>query len=772
MKKLYITLLLSFLFVGMSSAQRTLPWKKRIKMAQNFEKAGDYYQAAVYYEGVYAEKKDKEEYTYQAGHCYYLLRDYANTVKCLEPVKDKNDVYDKPGYKYALALKQTGKADKAKVAFDKFIKSYPSDKPDYKNLKEACENEIKGCDFAKKTKEYTNEAVSVELLDAKVNSNKTEFAPIPFNDNVIYFSSSSTGAAKIYRSQKTGDTWSRPQVPEIFEGKMEKPHFGNGTFTEDNERFYFTQCDLPDGKPRCMLYVMTKVSDTEWSDPILLPDYINEEDANTTHPFVVTSDEKEILYFVSDREGGRGGLDIWFTTRTVGSQGNNFTLPKNLGRNINTIGDEITPFYNKAEGTLHFSSSGRVSAGGLDIFKSKGEKLQWEVAQNMGFPINSAADDLYYTVSEAHGGGYFVSNRVLAPKKIATTDDDIFYFGESKIVVTISGAITDAEFPNNGPLTDVNIKLFNEDELVEERMLSIAEYRFKLAPKKEYSVEISKDGYKVASFDINTKDFEYSEDVVKDISLEKPTEEVDPPVATSTEDIDWDAVKAKIVPPEYDSRDNPYSFPDEPFDPITGDEYTGPYLEIYNEIKNDVVDLSPDGKIYYDGPDGELLPYMGDTFAEETPEDPVEEDPIEEDPVVIDSDPVEEIYPTDDNADEGTVYKIQVAAVRRFKSYKYEDLESVGQLTFEDIHDGIQRVMVVPNELTEEGLEGFKSKGEALNVLSYIMNNTRFENAFVIKIVDGERVGEGFRGWDEEENDSDSSSEEDDSTINEDYEGF
>lgn len=724
-------------------AQKSLPWRKRLKMAQDYEKAGDYYQAAVYYEGVFSEKPDKPEYLYQAGNCYYLLRDYQNAIKTLEKVKDQNDDFDKPGYKYALALKQTGQPDKAKSAFRAFIQSYSSDNEDYGAFKVICENEIKGCDFVADKEEHSNPAVKVSLMDAKINTNKTEFAPIPFGTDGLYFSSSFSGAAKVYRSQRNGDNWIRPQVPPIFEGKMERPHFGNGTFTEDNERFYFTQCNVNNNKPACAIYVMTKISEDEWSEPVILPNYINEEGANTTHPHVITVDDKEILYFVSNREGGRGGLDIWFTTRMVGSSGNNYTLPKNLGRNINTTRDEITPHYDKAEGTLYFSTNGRVTAGGLDIFKSKGSKLQWEVAQNLGFPLNSVADDLYYVVSEAHGGGYFVSNRLLPPNRMTTTDDDIFYFGEEKIVVTISGAITDANNPDQGNLEEVNIKLFNEDELIEDRMSSTGDYRFKLAPRQQYTIEISKEGYNVASFDVNTAEFTRSEDVIKDITLEMPGE----PTTT----VDWDEIKASIVPPEYDSRDNPYTFPSEPIDPATGEEYTGPYLEMYNEIKTDVADLSESSKVYYDGPGGDLLPYMGDLVQNENfPDDldPTEEDPYEEPPVAP-------IYPTTEDAPEGVVYVIQVAAVRRYKSYKYEGLNELGKLTFENIDGGIRRVMVVPYEETEDGLEGFKSKGEALNTLSHIMNNTRFSNAFVIKVVDGERVGDGFRGWDAEEEEDD-----------------
>ncbi len=596
--------------------------------------------------------------------------------------------------------------------------------------------------------EHQNDGITVALLDAKINTNRTEFAPIPFGTDVLYFSSSFSGTAKVYHSKRQNERWSRPQVPTIFEGKMERPHFGNGTFTEDAERFYFTQCEVNGGNPSCALYVMNKVSDDEWSTPVLLPNYINEEGANTTHPCVVTVDDKEILYFVSNREGGRGGLDIWFTTRTVGSAGNNFTLPKNLGRNINTPGDEITPHYDKAEGVLYFSSTGRISAGGLDIFKSKGTKLQWEVAQNLGFPINSAADDLYYVVSEAHGGGYFVSNRLLAPNKTATTDDDIFYFGEEKIVVTISGDVTDANYPDDGNLEEVTLKLFDEEELVEKRISSTGEYRFKLAPKKMYTVEISKEGYNVASFDVNTGDFERSEDVIKNVALEVPQPDIVP--------VDWETIKLAIVPPQYNSRDNPYTLPSEPFDPTTGEEYLGPYLEMYEEIKRDVADLSETGQLYYDGAGGELLPYMGEV-------DYVDVDP----PTKPETKPIDNVYEPDVPAPPGTVYVIQVAAVRRYKAYKYENLKDIGRLLFENIEDDIRRVMVVPEDQAEEGLDGFKTKAEALNTLSYVMNNTRFENAFVIKVVDGERVGEGFRGWDEEEGDI-----EEGESIKDDYDGF
>lgn len=759
MKKHYWILLLTLGVAFSATAQKKMPWKKRVKLAAEYEKSGDFNSAAVTYESIFAEKPDKEEYIYKAGNCYYLIRDYANAVKCLENVKTKNEDYDKPGYKYAICLKQSSQPEKAKIAFDEFIRAYKGEDKDV--LKDLVETEIKGCNFALKAKEFTSESISLQHLDANINTDKTEFAPIPFNNDVLYFSSTVSGVAKIYRTQQKGDKWAHRQTPSIFTGKMESPHFGNGAFTPDGKRFYFTQCGLEEGsKPKCAIYLMEE-KDGEWSKPVRLPDYVNADGSNTTHPYVTVIEDKEVLYFSSDREGGKGGLDLWYCTRTTESRGNNFTLPKNLGLNINTAGDEITPYYHNASEELYFSSNGRVSAGGLDIFKSKGSKMKWEVAQNLGFPTNSSADDLYYIISESHGGGYLVSNRVFDPNKVSTTNDDIFYFGESRIIVTIKGAVTAVDTQNE-PLTDVNVKLFElvggEEELVEDRMLAVADYKFTLKPKTKYLVELSKPNsdYLVASYEVNTNNFTKTETVTKDIELQLPAENPDP-----VEETDWAAIRARIVPPEYDNRDNPYTMPTEPIDPITEEEYTGDYLTMYNDIMNEVGELSPSNQVYYDTDGESLLPFMGEVIANNDP-DP-EPDPIIEDPV-------DDTYTEVEDAPEGVVYKVQVSAVRKFREYKYEDLTNAGKLDFEQIDGGLTRVLIVPEDGSDNG---YKSKGRALNVLEYVINNTRFERAFVIAYRNGERVGEGFRGMDEDDGLGEDKTEEGtDTGVEDDYDGF
>ncbi|MCH2021796.1 MAG: hypothetical protein MK207_04890, partial [Saprospiraceae bacterium] len=145
------------------------------------------------------------------------------------------------------------------------------------------------------------------------------------------------------------------------------------------------------------------------------------------------------------------------------------------------------------------------------------------------------------------------------------------------------------------------------------------------------------------------------------------------------------------------------------------------------------------------------------TSEDTSTDDPVSKDGVEsttsDDEEMLDSiveDDVNILYDTVDLAPEGAAYIIQVSAVRKYQSHKYKRLLNYGKLTFEDIDDGIKRVMIVPEALTDEGLEGYKSKRQALSVLSSVISKTRFETAFVIKIVNGERIGEGFRTLEEE----------------------
>src|SRR5690606_40459483 len=115
-------------------------------------------------------------------------------------------------------------------------------------------------------------------------------------------------------------------------------------------------------------------------------------------------------YYISDRPGGQGGTDLWYSERqSDGSWGE----PVNAGPEINTAGDELFPNIG-IDGILYYSSDGFAGMGGLDVFGAEGSKQQWGSPWNLGYPVNSSGDDFAYLVTfdgEDDKAGYLSSNR-------------------------------------------------------------------------------------------------------------------------------------------------------------------------------------------------------------------------------------------------------------------------------------------------------------------------------------------------------------------------
>lgn len=527
MKKYYLSFLLSVIACAvMAQVQKPssdMSWKKRLKMADQFYAKKDFASAAAFYQSIIEDKPKKLEIAYKAGDSFYKIRDFANAASALKKVKDQYEQYPKVGWMYANALKQSSKYEEAGLEFEVFINNYKGDDADL--LSKKVVNELKGCELAI---EYGNnpppEDVEIEFLSRVVNSDQREFAPIPFVENLLYFSSFRDGSSQIYRSERTSAGWENPVKPPIF-GSMEKQHFGHGTFTSDRKAFYFTQCDVGESdKMKCEIYVMQRTNN-KWLKPVRLPEYINEDGKTATQPYVTVIDGKEILYFVSDRDGGQGGLDIWYVTKDHNSGDFNFSLPVNVGKEINTIGDEVTPFYDKNSQLLYFSSTGHPGIGGYDIFKSAGEKSSWGAVKHLGIPTNSIADDHYYILSANSRSGYFISNRLTGTTKEYTDNDDIFFFKKKEIEVVVKGKIFEKD--NESKLLDnVLVELFEINEsgrksLLVTRIFDDGAYQFQVMPNKKYSIEVSRDEYLPQFFEINTNDFTSTSAFTQDLALEK-----------------------------------------------------------------------------------------------------------------------------------------------------------------------------------------------------------------------------------------------------------
>lgn len=214
-----------------------------------------------------------------------------------------------------------------------------------------------------------------------------------FDDNKYY--------EDIFFAKKSGSTWSRAaniggRVNTAF-------HDSNLAMSPDGNTLFIYNDDNGGD-----IYFSER-TDGEWSEPIPLPGLINssyEENSVTT-----TSDEK-VIYFSSNRPGGFGGLDIY--RATLDSKGE-WTGVKNLGPTINTPFDDSSPFIDYDLKTLYFSTQGRKGMGGFDIFKSTSSEAsgggEWSEPENLGYPINTPDDDVFYVRSKDGKRAYYSSVR-------------------------------------------------------------------------------------------------------------------------------------------------------------------------------------------------------------------------------------------------------------------------------------------------------------------------------------------------------------------------
>jgi Carboxypeptidase regulatory-like domain len=498
-----LTLILLLIAIVLLPAQ---DWKKQAKQADKLFDQGQFEEAAALYESAWEKKQSKTNLMYKAGECYYALRDFRRASDAFYKVKNATGEAGLAGLKYARSLKQCGEYDQAKEELVYYIKRYKEkDKTFVSNI---VQTEIEGCELAQQLALKDHGMILIEHLSENINTLEDEFAPVPFSDDILYFSSTTGNSINMYRSQRQSGLWTPAVVPDL--PKVSGGATCNGTFSPDNSRFYFTVCQSQKSwagaETPCDIYV-TKKENQVWSEPQKLHDYIKDNGTTATHPFVVHRGEEEILFFVSDREGGFGGLDIWFAKRQIKEDDIDFTLPQNAGPMVNTMGNEISPFYNELKESLFFSSKGHPSIGGFDIYESMDKGGRFLEATNIGTPFNSPNDDFFYKEDKNGNGGFLVSNRLFGLEKITSTHDDIFFFTTARNQIVIKGTVTDNNTGN--PMESVVASLFevksnNRKRLLQAKTFPNGNYEFVLLPDKEYSLTVEQVGFGSSKYNFST----------------------------------------------------------------------------------------------------------------------------------------------------------------------------------------------------------------------------------------------------------------------------
>ena len=431
------------------------------KMAEKAVNCGDYYSAARYYEAYCKEKEDYKA-MFQLAECYRYARNYAAAELWYDKAYKANPQKNvKALYYYATMLKTSERYAEAKGHFKSFKKEYAGAK-DFSVYSALVKQQLIACDSAPS---YIANPLNMAVnpLDNSTNTEGMEYMPIFLDNNAFVYATEaldSLGAnagldslvpPKFFEATYAGNRWMTKDDWTLNVQETPNLNAMHGAFSPDMQRFYFVRCEK--GKKKflsskykpdiCKIY-MTKNTFGTWQAPEELPEIINAKKTSNIQVAIGNESKKndEILYFISDREGGRGGYDIWYSIFM--SKKNEWRAPKNCGNKVNSAGDEISPYYDAVTRTLYFASDGFAGMGEFDIFRSNGEMSKWTPAENMGYPINSPYDDYYFALSPNGKKAFFATNRVgTMTGGQETCCDDLYYvdYEDVKFDIPVTGRV-------------------------------------------------------------------------------------------------------------------------------------------------------------------------------------------------------------------------------------------------------------------------------------------------------------------------------------------
>ena len=415
----YAILLFAGLWCSFSVCSQSLS-QTFLETARYWEKEGDKQSAAYFYkEYITANATINIGIYYRCGMLMKEIFHYSDAELYLKRVVNSDSLaaYSDALFWVGMLQKNNGKYEDAKQSFLRYQTEYASEKNPI--LQKRVSTELRSFDLISNLLSNTL-PVEVKKVADPVNTEHSDFNGVQFGEEALYFSSirqisSSEGSSVLedfYMSMivaapytVNGIVKTVPLPPIINNPKY---HNGNFCFNHDKTKLYFTRCPIFSKKDKNCAIWTADFTDEKWGKPQKLDKNINQSGCNTSQPYIAYTDDYQILFFVSDRKNGFGGMDIWYSLL----HNDDFAEPVNLGNIINTAGDEITPFYHEKTQTLYFSSDWHEGLGGFDVFKSKGALGSWEKPMNAGYPLNSSANDMYFTINEVDNDGFLTSNRI------------------------------------------------------------------------------------------------------------------------------------------------------------------------------------------------------------------------------------------------------------------------------------------------------------------------------------------------------------------------
>lgn len=483
MKYIYIILIL-VLANSAISAQN-----KDTQAADKLFKKFEFISAAESYLKLVA-SNNADGYVYrQLGECYYNIYNTKEAAKWYAKAitkKQNSELY----YRYAQMLKANGNYAESNKQMQKFAEMEPNDS----RAKIFNENPNYVPILLDQQKYF-----DVQSID--INSDKSDFGALLMN-NTIYFTSARNSNSKIY-------SWTKEPFLDIYKANLNedgtisnillvnqinsKYHDGSISISQDGSTMYFTSDSFrensfeKDKTNKLKLgrnnIFSAKFVNGKWDEITSLP--FNSKDFSTGNPSI--SNDGKTLYFSSNRPGGIGGVDIW---KVAISETGGYGTPENLGKNVNTEGNESFPFITSND-VLYFSSDAKQGLGAMDVYKIDLTKNSGAI--NLGKPVNSEKDDFAFTINENKKIGFVASNR--------NGNDDIF-----KLIPVcnyeLNAIVTNAT--TGEVLAEANVSILDDKNNIisTKKSNGNGEVSYIVECQKNYTIQAIKNGFESNSFTV------------------------------------------------------------------------------------------------------------------------------------------------------------------------------------------------------------------------------------------------------------------------------
>lgn len=489
--------------------------------ADNFRVRGQFSQAIGLLNQAIQKDKNFVEAYYRLGIIYMTLKDFPSAIRNFEKgLGLTDDVRKQKVFWYDLGESYftVGDYDRAENIIGQFLAAEAQNRPKIERAKLLMDN----IEFARENQKNVS-AYKQRRLSDTVNAFVMQYFPVLTADQqMMIFTRRMGGGPRddedlvVSRKTATG----RWDVPESISKNINSDlNEGTCTISADGRKLIFTSCVGRQGYGSCDLFESTRMGE-EWSKPKNLGPNVNSSEWESQPSL---SADGRTLYFVSDRRGGVGRRDIWVSHLSEEGQ---WTRARNLGKPVNTVYDEISPFIHANNRVLYFASNGLVGFGGYDIyFSQRDSSSAWGNPRNLGSPINNHEDQFslfitadgekgYYSHEQVEDAGYTVSHIY----EIQIPEENRIQYRSNYV----KGFVRDKETrkPLGATIELINLETNETESLVTSDSVSGA-YLIILTQGAEYALFVNKSAYLFKSLNFNYSAVKDYEPIHLDIDLEK-----------------------------------------------------------------------------------------------------------------------------------------------------------------------------------------------------------------------------------------------------------